>query len=47
MLMLLTAYGSFRKLGVPYLGVLVVGSYYLGYYSRVSYFRKLSYWAVQ
>ena len=28
-------YGSFRKLGVPYFGVLKKGSYYLGYYIRL------------
>ena len=33
-------YGSFRKFGVPYLGVLIIGSYYLGCYTRVPYFRK-------
>ena len=36
----LKIHGSFRKLGVPYLGVLMIGSYYLGYYVRVPYFRK-------
>ena len=35
--------GSFRKLGVPFFGVLIIGSYYLGYYIRVPYFRKLPY----
>ena len=33
-------FGSFRKLGVPYFGVLTIRSYYLGYYIRVPYFRK-------
>ena len=35
--------GSFRKLGVPYFGVLYdkCPIYYLGYYIRVPYFRKL------
>ena len=38
-------YGSFRNLGVPYLGVLLffkdpTKSYYFGYYVRVPYFRK-------
>ena len=32
---------SFHKFGVLYLGVLKKGSYYLGYYTRVPYFRKL------
>ena len=35
-------FGSFRKLGVPFLGVLIIGSYYLGYYIRVPYpFRRI------
>ena len=35
-------HGSFRKLGVPYFGVLIIRMlYYLGYYIRVPYFRKL------
>ena len=33
--------GSFRNLGVPYFGVLIIGSYYLGYYIRLPYFGKL------
>ena len=33
--------GSFRKLEVPYFGVLIIRSYYLGYHIRVPYFRKL------
>ena len=37
-------YESFRKFGVPYFGgALYSGSYYLGYYIRVPYFRKLPY----
>ena len=37
-------YGSFRKLGVPYFGALIIyGSCYLGYYLRVPYFRKVPY----
>ena len=31
-------FGSFRKLGVPYLGSLQQGPYYLGRYIRVPYF---------
>ena len=37
----LLGHGSFLKLGVPYFGVLIIGSYYLGYYIRVPHFRKL------
>ena len=33
--------GSFRKLGVPCCGVLIIRILLLGYYTRVPYFRKL------
>ena len=37
-------FGSFRKLGVPYFGILKIKILlYLGYYIRVPYFRKLPY----
>ena len=35
-----------EKFGVPYFGILLInseGPYYLGYYIRVPYFRKLPY----
>ena len=36
--------GSFRKLGVPCMGVLIIRiHYYVGYYIRVPYCRKLPY----
>ena len=35
--------GSFRKLGVPYLGVLIIRILLLGYYIRVPFYRKLPY----
>ena len=36
-------YGSFRKFGAVFWGPFLVRSYYLGYYIRVLYFRKLPY----
>ena len=39
----LTFIWEFPKIGVPHFGVLIIGSYYLGYYIRVPYFRKLPY----
>ena len=39
----LASYGSFRKLGVPYLGARIIRILLLGYYIRVPYFRKLPY----
>ena len=33
--------GGFPKIGVPYFGVFITGSYYLGYYIRVPHFRNL------
>ena len=33
--------GSFRKLGVPYFGVLIIRILLFGYYIRVPYFRNL------
>ena len=34
-------YGSFRKLGAPHFGVLIIRIHYLRYYIRVPYFRRL------
>ena len=36
-------YGSFRKFGVPYFGVLIIRILLFRYYIRVPYFRKLQY----